>query len=179
MTEQPDAVMTENAPISPVGTRPCRCGAGPHPTHEGRCANGHTWGGHPGPRLLVGERSRVLWSAADTERHAIISAVLAAKGETPDGATPMLRAAAAGFAQAILIRDSAFTYIGQEGGPLSSHGRPRRAFAVWQAASDRAERMIRLLGLERQAHTLTPDGPRAYVAAMASQRSEPEVTPHG
>src|SRR5436190_2256764 len=47
----------------------CRCGAGPHPTREDRCANGHTKPGHAGP-LAASDRERrahAVWNIASNQ----------------------------------------------------------------------------------------------------------------
>src|SRR5690349_17169063 len=54
--------------VSQTPTHVCRCGAGPHPELDGRCAAGHTWRGTPGPALIVGDRSATFWSAHEEAR---------------------------------------------------------------------------------------------------------------
>jgi hypothetical protein len=77
-------------------------------------------------------------------------AIIADNGYTNESDAPRaLSTAADGLAQAVLLRDSAFMRVLESGGPLSSAGRPRRAFVVWSADSDRVERHLRLIGLQR------------------------------
>ncbi len=77
--------------------------------------------------------------------------MLTDRGHTDEDAPRALRLAAEGIAQAVLVRNSAFARMVEGGGPLSSSGRERRAFAVWTAALDRLERHLRLVGIERTA----------------------------
>lgn len=81
--------------------------------------------------------------------------MLADAGHTPQTATATLRMAAESLSQAVLVRDSAFERLAESGGPLSASGRARRAFTAWLQATDRVERHLRLLGLERKERNIT------------------------
>src|SRR5687767_6093684 len=97
--------------------------------------------------LVAGAHSAAFWEAQAAARQETTDAVIADAGHRPDGAPRTLVLAADGLAQAVLLRDSAFLRLVESGGPLTSSGRTRRAFTAWQAAADRVERYIRLLGL--------------------------------
>jgi hypothetical protein len=100
--------------------------------------------------LLVGAQSAAFWLAADTARREIRKAIIDDKGYGSETEAPRAVVIAAdGLAQATLVRDSAFLRMLESGGPLSSAGRPRRAFTVWSVSGDRVERCLRLLGLQR------------------------------
>jgi hypothetical protein len=98
---------------------------------------------------VVGERSASFWRAQDSARRGIVEDVIADKGHTLDTVPRALRLAADGAAQAALLRDSAFLRVIEDGGPFTVGGRMRRAFGIWQIASDRLERYLRLIGLDR------------------------------
>jgi hypothetical protein len=99
--------------------------------------------------LVVGNRSAQLWAAQAAARRNIVAEVLADKGHDVDSAPRTLRLAADALAQAVLIQQSAFEKLVETAGPLTSAGRTRRAFTVWQAATDRVEHHLRLIGLTR------------------------------
>jgi hypothetical protein len=99
--------------------------------------------------LVAGERSVAFWAALASVRAKIEASVIRDQGHTPDDAPAALRFAADSIAQARLIQLSAFERMKAGGGPLSSADRPRRSFLVWQAATDRLERHLRLVGLRR------------------------------
>ena len=64
---------------------------------------------------------------------------------------------------------AAFARVVENGGPVSLRGRNRAAFRVWLEAGDRAERYLRLLGLDRRAHLIDRQqaDPRDAIAAAA------------
>jgi hypothetical protein len=100
-------------------------------------------------------------------------AIVEDAGHTADDAPRALLVAADGLAQAVLVRDSAFARVVQQGGPLTSTGRTRRAFQVWTAALDRVERHLRLVGLSRvpaPAETFA-QGMRRIAAEAAEERA--------
>src|SRR5262245_46877438 len=99
--------------------------------------------------LVVGQHSRSFWNAQEAARRDIVEAVIGDAGHTPDDAPRALLLAADGIAQAMLLRDAAFLRLVESGGPMTSAGRTRRAFVVWQSAVDRRERHLRLVGLKR------------------------------
>jgi hypothetical protein len=119
--------------------------------------------------LVVGARSLGFWRAADDARREIREAILTDAGFTPSDAPRALLIAADGVAQAALLRDASFARVVESGGPLTTTGRTRRAFAVWQAAADRAERYMRLIGLKRQ-----PKPAPSLAELLAAQPDEPE-----
>jgi len=146
------------APFSAAGfdTAPvCRCGAGPHPELEGRCSAGHVGRGN-GLAVVTGQRSVAFWAAEAGARREIARGVIQDSGHVDGDAPTALGIAAEGIAQAVLVRDSAYRRLVESGGPLTASGRARRAFAVWLAASDRLERHLRLVGLERRARHVDP-----------------------
>ena len=128
----------------------CRCGAGPSTKHPDRCAAGHVLVGND-LALVVGHRSAAFWREHAVAQREIRDAIIADAGHEPGDAPRALELAADGAAQAALIRDSAFDRMVQQGGPLTVKGKTRHAFKVWCAALDRAERHLRLVGLQRQA----------------------------
>lgn len=134
--------------VGPETATLCRCGAGPHPEIEGRCAAGHV-GRSNGLALVVGVNSRVFWAEHDAARHELRTAIIADAGHSAEDAPCALTIAAESIAQATLIRDSAYLRLAESGGPLASSGRVRRAFHAWIQASDRLERGLRLVGLRR------------------------------
>ena len=100
-------------------------------------------------RLVVGDRSQSFWRAADEARREIRNAVITDAGFAEGNAPRALWLAADSITQSALIADSAFARLVESGGPVSSAGRPRRAFVVWLSATDRKERNLRLVGLRR------------------------------
>ena len=130
-------------------TTVCRCGAGPSTKHPDRCAAGHVLTGND-LALVVGHRSAAFWREHAEAQREIRDAIIADAGHEPGDAPRALELAADGAAQAALIRDSAFTRMVQQGGPLTVKGKTRHAFKIWCAALDRAERHLRLVGLRRE-----------------------------
>jgi hypothetical protein len=133
----------------------CRCGAAAHPELEGRCAAGHVTSGN-GLAVVVGVNSGAFWQAHHQARQDLRSAILSDAGYTTDDAPRALAIAAESIAQATLIRDSAYLRLAEAGGPLAASGRVRRAFHAWVQASDRLERYLRLVGLDRKARPVDP-----------------------
>ena len=135
----------DTAPV----TASCKCGAGPHPELDDRCAAGHVLKGN-GLAMVVSHRSAIFWCEHEQIRRELSEAVIRDSGHDPEDAPRALELAADGIAQAALVRDSAYQRMVEAGGPLTSAGRTRRAFNVWCAALDRTERHLRLLGLKRE-----------------------------
>jgi hypothetical protein len=151
---------------SPIGhdgpTSVCRCGAGPHFSLAGRCAHGHQFRGSRGLALVTGEHSALFWAEHEQTRREIRDSVIVDAGHTPADAPTALALLADGIAQASLVRDSAFFRIAESGGPLSSAGRARRAFAVWLQSSTQLTNALRLVGLRR----VPKPGPRSIAEAL-------------
>lgn len=145
----PPAPSGSDGPATDTDSLGCRCGAGPHAELPNRCAAGHATKGN-GLALVAGHRSAAFWAAEAEERRELQRVLVEDAGHSLDTAPRALLVAADGLAQAVLVRDSAFARVVESGGPLTSAGRTRRAFAVWTQALDRVERHLRLLGLERQ-----------------------------
>jgi hypothetical protein len=103
--------------------------------------------------LVVGAKSVAFWQAHEEARRTVREDIIADAGESSDTAPKALVLAADGVAQAMLLRDAAFTRVVEAGGPLTSSGRTRRAFAVWLSATDRLEKHLRLVGLKRVSTT--------------------------
>ncbi len=99
--------------------------------------------------LVVGGRSAAFWNAHQQALRDIRQAVIADAGFTEQDAPCALVLAAEGIAQSALLRDSAFERLVESNGPMTSSGRTRRSFVVWQATVDRLERHLRLVGLRR------------------------------
>jgi hypothetical protein len=114
-------------------------------------------------RLVVGDRSAAFWRAADDAQRAIVRAVVTDAGNTESDAPKALMLAATSIAQSALIRDSAFARMIESGGALSSAGRARRSFLVWQSAVDRLERNLRLVGLRR-----VPRSAQSFAEALSN-----------
>jgi hypothetical protein len=115
--------------------------------------------------LVAGEHSAAFWADVEgvlTDRR---RALLADCGHTLEDAPQALRGAVDGAVQAVLLRDAAFMRVAESGGPTTLRGRRRAAFKVWLEAGDRAERYLRLLGLERRARDL----PRSPAEALMQQ----------
>src|SRR3954453_8897289 len=100
----------------------CRCGAGPHPEHANRCAAGHTVSGND-LALVTGAHSRRFWAGLHSEQQAVRRALLADQGHTEADAPEALIHAIDGAVQAVLLRDSAFVWIAESGGPTTLRGR--------------------------------------------------------
>jgi hypothetical protein len=116
---------------------------------NGRGANGRFLPGNTSA-LVVGNHGVRFWQAADAERQRLRAGVLADRGFTRDSDAPIALAALAdGLAQALLVRDAAFARLVESQGPLTSSGRPRRAYAVWLTACEKAQRHASAIGLER------------------------------
>jgi hypothetical protein len=120
--------------------------------------------------LVVGDRSMRFWRAQADARRAIEAELLSDAGFRPDDAPAALRLAVEAITQATLIQRSAFERIGEAGGPLTIRGRGRRAFLVWLQASDRLDRSLRLVGLERKARPVPTVA--EYIAAHDADRRE-------
>ncbi len=127
----------------------CRCGAGASTKHPDRCAAGHVLTGND-LALVVGHRSAAFWREHAEAQREIRDAIIADAGYELYDAPRALELAADGAAQAALVRDSAFTRMVQQGGPLTVKGKTRHAFTIWCAALDRTERHLRLVGLRRE-----------------------------
>jgi hypothetical protein len=131
-----DQAPAEPAPNGDVGVGPDRDSAG-------RFVPGNK------AALVVGSRSVAFWSAQADARREIEAAVIADAGHAVEDAPKALQIAAATIAQAVLVKDAAFLRLVESGGPMTSAGRTRRAYAVWLSATDRVERQLRLVGLKR------------------------------
>lgn len=155
---------------APIGARVseagpvCRCGAKPHQVQPNRCARGHGMSGN-GLALVTGERSAVFWSAAEGLRSEIREAAIADAGHSHEDAPRTLLVAADGLAQAVLMRDAAYLRAVEQGGPMSSDSRARRAWAVWESAAAIVERHVKTLGLKRTGRQL-PKTPMDAIAAL-------------
>jgi hypothetical protein len=99
--------------------------------------------------VLVGVASARFWAEHEQARREVARAVVRDAGHDESDAPEALRLAADSIAMAALVQQSAFLRVVASGGPLTSQGRTRRAFAVWLQASDRLERFMRLVGLRR------------------------------
>ena len=126
----------------------CRCGAAVN-VDTGRCARGHVQRGN-GLATVSGSRSVAFWREHAAAAAELVGAVVSDAGHITDTAPRALLEAASGLAQAVLVRDSAFTRMVEEGGALTSAGRGRRCLQVWLAAQSAVERHLRLLGLKRE-----------------------------
>src|SRR5688500_14885989 len=82
-------------------TATCRCGAGPHPELEGRCAAGHVARGN-GLALVVGAASAAFWIEHAQAHQEIAEAVIADAGHTVADAPRALQITADSVAQATL-----------------------------------------------------------------------------
>jgi hypothetical protein len=136
-------------PIGDVGRPRCKCGAAVHARYADRCASGHPLVGTAGPGLVTAARSATFWAAIEDTQREIERQIIADAGHTAEDAPRTLQLAAAGLAQAALLRDSSFQRVVESGGPLTSADRGRRCLVVWQIAADRVERYLRVLGLKR------------------------------
>jgi hypothetical protein len=157
--EEPTATIS-SAGLTPLGAngsdsnhgrpvRICKCGATERSANDAtRCRMGHPLVGFSGPALAVDAYSEAFWRDVDATCAEISRAVLRDAGYTEADVPEALRIAATGLSQATLLRDAAFTRVAIAG-PLTSSGRTRRAYVVWQTAADRAERLLRLIGLAR------------------------------
>ena len=123
---------------------------------------------------VVGARSARFWAAQEGARRALVAAVLSDAGHVDDPPRA-LALAAEGLAQAVILRDSAFARMCEDAGPLSSAGRPRRAYQVWLTAADRVERYLRLVGLQRKAHDLRAMSVTDYLASVEQTHRDAET----
>ena len=143
------AAARDTAPSGEVGPASvCRCGAARHPDRADRCAAGHLITGNTAS-VVVGHRGADFWHQHDQLRREIRDSIITDAGHSQDDAPRGLALAADGIAQASILRDAAYSRLMTVGGPLTSHGRARRAFSVWLAAADRVERQLRLVSLRR------------------------------
>lgn len=127
----------------------CKCGAPPHEEREDMCARGHFIQGNVAA-VVSGSRSVQFWEEHDADKRERVREVLVARGEDPKDPDPGMLAAAQGFAQSCIVRDSAYYRMAQEGGPLSSSGKVRRVFVVWKESADKVLRHLEKLGLRRE-----------------------------
>ncbi len=147
----------------------CKCGAAQNPDRPDRCLKGHTWKGYAGPAVVTASRSIVFWEQQAAYRQQVADDVIADAGIRPGDPVPRALALAAdGIAQASIIRDSAFARMVEEAGPLTLHGRQRRAFLVWTAATDRVEKYLRLVGLSRRSKDIGGMSLDAYLLARST-----------
>ena len=152
---RPDARGTAETepPPSPSGddgaeAADCRCGQSQHPEDPQRCRGGHLLPGNQAA-LVTGERSRAFWREHAKARRELREAIITDAGHDPEDSPPRaLELAADSVAQAALVQGAAYQRMLEAGGPLTSAGRTRRAFAVWVQATDRLERHLRLVGLK-------------------------------
>jgi hypothetical protein len=135
--------------LAPFGAVGCKRGCPPHEARPDICARGHRLPGHAGPALVTGERSEHVQASLESTRREISLAVLRDAGHSDDDAPEALRRVAVGFAQAVLMRDSAFVRVVEAGGPMTSSDRARRAFDVWLKSALVVERHARTIGLRR------------------------------
>ena len=115
----------------------------PDRDHLGRFVRGNR------AALVVGERSAAFWTQHEQARRDLRTAVIIDAGHREADAPKALQLAADSIAQTTLLQASAFAHLVESGGPLTSSGRTRRAYAVWLTATDRLERGLRLVGLRR------------------------------
>lgn len=122
---------------SPAGTVNCPGGCGFLPANPAG--------------LVVGHRGRHFWREHDRMYRGTCEEIAVDLGhDSYDDAPAAARAAISGLAQAVLVRDSAYRRVVEDGGPLSSKGRVRRAAKVQQDYDRRAESWARQLGLKRK-----------------------------
>jgi hypothetical protein len=152
------AVETPAAPSGHVGLSPDR-------DEQGRWRKGNR------AAVVVGERSLAFWAAHDATRREIVQSVLTDAGHLKD-APRALQLAANGVAQAAILRDAAYDRMLRDGGPLSSAGRPRRAYQVWLTAIDRLEKHLRLVGLTRRVQDVGSMNLRDYLATQRETTGE-------
>ncbi len=146
---------SESLPTPDGSTTACRCGAPPHPKLADRCEVGHVMKSNM-TAFLTGERSVQFWHEHAAARREMAEEIIRDAGFALKDAPRALRLVVESAAQAVLVRDSAYERMVEAGGALSSAGNARRCFNVWLAASDRLDRALRLVGLERKARPVDP-----------------------
>jgi hypothetical protein len=144
-TLQPDAEPAPDPATSPADSGAPFSAAGPVTDRDaaGRFVPGNR------AALVVGARSAAFWAGLAAVRRDLVRQVIQDAGYAVDDAPKALQLAVDGLVQATLLRDSAFERVVESGGPMTSSGRTRRAYAVWLSATDRVEKHVRLVGLSR------------------------------
>lgn len=130
-------------------------------TTTGRFAKGNT------AALVHGQASLSFWADVNDVRSSIRRAILTDCGYDEHDAPRVLAMLADKFAQTALVGDSAFERLVREGGALTSNGRVRRVFNVWQSALDRQASLGKLIGVERRTR---PVSFQEALARLASER---------
>jgi len=99
---------------------------------------------------VVGHRGAQFWAEHERLYRDTCEEIAADLGhDSYQDAPAAARAGISGLAQAVIIRDSAYRRVLEDGGPLSAKGRTRRAATVQERYDRRAESWARLLGLKR------------------------------
>lgn len=162
-----------------TGHRPaaCKCGR-PIRTDTGRCTRGHVQRGN-GLAVVSGSRSLAFWRDVAEAQAALVAAVVSDAGHTPDTAPRALLEAVSGLSQAVLVRDSAFARMAEEGGGLTSTGRGRRCLSAWVQAQAAVERHLRLIGLRREPKPIDPLAAVRAAVATANDTLPPSVDTSG
>jgi hypothetical protein len=89
--------------------------------------------------------------------------VLADRGFTESDVPATLSEIIDTFIEAVLFRQTYWTFLVQSGGVITTKGRQRRAFDGWLRACDRVEKLARLIGLTRQAKDSVMLSPAAWL----------------
>lgn len=101
--------------------------------------------------LVVGHRGYRFWQQHDQLYRGLQEEVARDLGHDGlDDAPAAARSAIAGLVQALIIRDSAYRRVVEDGGPLTSKGRTRRAAKVQESYDRRVEAWVRRLGIDRE-----------------------------
>jgi hypothetical protein len=121
-----------------------------------RDANGRFASENTG-RLLTLEHSGQLRAALEPLKSDLVARVRAQLGADSDDAPETLLGVIDAYAEARLLRSSAFVRLSQLGGFMTAKGKARALLATWGSAFDRELRAAERLGLVRRARrTQTP-----------------------
>ncbi len=153
------------------GAAVCRCGAGPHPEHDDRCAGGHVIAGNT-LALIHGARSAAFWQEHAALVRGRYEAILADQGQSDPEEAPMaMRIAVAALARASVLEEGIAQRVCELGGPLTDDGRVRRAHQRWESVFDRVMAGLRIVGLARTPASVPT---LAQYIATRSQETEEE-----
>jgi hypothetical protein len=103
--------------------------------------------------LKDGQHSAELWNRLEPIKADIVARVRRQLAVDDDDGRETLLALIDGYAEAHLLRKSAFHQLTRRGGPVTNKGKPRGLLAAWGAFFDREMRAAEKLGLERRART--------------------------
>ena len=137
---------TPSSPDAPE-TAPCKsCGSTLPPDAQKLCPVPTCRAFRVGNRVaaIVGNRGADFWREQAGQLERLRARFLADAGFASSDTAPLtLDIVAHSMAQAVVVREAAFSHMTAAGGPLSESGKPRRAYTVWAASNEALIRDLR------------------------------------